>query len=216
MHGLSDRYAAGPTGAPFNSMTLAHFAVWYNAVSGSEDELSDRYQLQNSMGYIAQRRHQACLRVPVTTPESHGDKYYYHLLMLYLPWRQETEDLLGEYSTAQEVLLAKRDQLQFLNSEHGSFADEAVQAIQQLLTLSNTYGDNIYTPVAPNAAQETLEAGAMDSGFHPLFDGGVTVEELAPENNDNADHQEMIAQEHGDLQAALLMILTVTFCLGGE
>ena len=28
------------------------------------------------------------------TPESHGDNYYYHLLMLYLPWRQETEDLL--------------------------------------------------------------------------------------------------------------------------
>ena len=108
MHGLIDRYAARPTGAPFDSMTLAHFAVWYNAVSGSEDELSEgtsghlpRYQLQNSMGYIAQRRHQACLRVPVMTPESHGDNYYYHLLMLYLPWRQESEDLLGEYSTAQ-------------------------------------------------------------------------------------------------------------------
>ena len=84
-------------------MTLAHFAVWYNAVSGSEDELSEdtsgrlpHYQLQNSMGYIAQRRHQACLSIPVMTPESHGDNYYYHLLMLYLPWRQETEDFLGE------------------------------------------------------------------------------------------------------------------------
>ena len=210
MHGLIDRYAARPTGAPFDSMTLAHFAVWYNTVSGSEDELSEdtsgrlpRYQLQNSMGYIAQRRHQACLRVPVMMPESHGDNYYYHLLMLYLPWRQETEDLLGEYSTAEEALLAKRDQLQFLNSEHGSFADEVVQAIQQLSTLSNTYGDNIYAPVAPNAAQETLEAGALDSEFDPLFDGGVTVEELAPENNDNADHQQTTAQEHGDLQAAL-------------
>ena len=99
------------------------------------------------MGYIAQRRHQACLRVPVMTPESHGDYYYYHLLMLYLPWRQETEELQGGYSTTQEALLAKRDQLQFLNSEHGSFADEVVKAIQQLSTLSNTYGDNIYAPV---------------------------------------------------------------------
>ena len=35
------------------------------------------------------------------TPESHGDNYYYHLLMLYLPWWQETEELLGEYSMAQ-------------------------------------------------------------------------------------------------------------------
>ena len=210
MHGLIDRYAVRPIGAPFDSMTLAHFVVWYIAVSGSEDELSEDtsgrlpcYQLQNNIGYIAQRRHQACLRVPVMTPESHGDNYYYHLLMLYLPWRQETEDLLGEYSTAQEALLSKRDQLQFLNSEHGSFADEVVQAIQQLSTLSNTYGDNINAPVAPNAAQDTLEAGALDSEFDPLFDGGVTVEELAPENNDNADHQQTTAQEHGDLQAAL-------------
>ena len=136
-------------------------------------------------------------------PESHGDNYYYHLLMLYLPWRQETEDLLGEYSTAQEALLAKRDQLQFLNSEHGSFADEVVQDIQQLSTLSNTYDDNIYAPVASNAVQETLEAGALDSEFDPLFDGGVTVEELAPENNDNADHQQITTQEHSDLQTAL-------------
>ena len=93
VHGLIDRYAARPTGAPFDSMTLAHFAVWYHTVCGSseEDEAETtssrlpRFQLQNAMGTIAQRRHQACLRVPVMTPESHGDNYYYHLLMLYLP-----------------------------------------------------------------------------------------------------------------------------------
>ena len=79
---------------------------------GEEDEAeitSGRlpyYQLQNGMDTIAQRSHQACLRLPVMTPESHGDNYYYHVLMLYLPWRQETEDLLGEYSTAQKALLA--------------------------------------------------------------------------------------------------------------
>ena len=38
MHGLFDRYAARPTGAPFDDMTLAHFAVWYKTVSGGEDE----------------------------------------------------------------------------------------------------------------------------------------------------------------------------------
>ena len=76
------------------------------------------------MGYIAQRCHEAYLRVPVMTPELHGDNYYYHLLMLYLPKQQETEELLGEYSTAQEAPLAKRDQLHFRNSEHDSFADE--------------------------------------------------------------------------------------------
>ena len=84
--------------------------------------------------------------------------------MLYLPWRQETEDLLGEYNTAQEALLAKKDQLQFLNSK-------VQQAIQQLSNLQNTYGDNPYAPVASNAVQETLDAVAQESEFDPLFDG---------------------------------------------
>ena len=210
MHGLFDRYAARPTGAPFDSMTLAHFAVWYRTVSGGEDDETEvtnrrlpRFQLQNGMGTIAQRSHQACLRVPVMTPESHGDNYYYHLLMLYLPWRQETEDLLGEYNTAQEALLAKKDQLQFLNSEHGSFADEVQQAIQQLPNLQNTYGDNLYAPVAPNAVQESLDTGALEAEFDPLFDGDVDIEEGRMDVQDNANRQETNAQENGDLQAAL-------------
>ena len=80
-------------------MTLAYFSVWYRTVSGSgggEDDQTEVttshlpcFQLQNGMGTIAQRSRQACLRVSVMTPESHGDNYYYHLLMLYLPWRQE-------------------------------------------------------------------------------------------------------------------------------
>ena len=38
MHGLFDRYAARPTGEPFDDMTLAHFAVWYKTVSNGEDD----------------------------------------------------------------------------------------------------------------------------------------------------------------------------------
>ena len=177
MHGLIDRYAARPAGQPFDNMTLAHFAVWYNTVSGtynkgenSDDSASrlPRFQLQNNLGTIVQRRHQACLRVPIMTPESHGDDYYYHLLLLYFPWRQETQDLLGKHATAQEALLAKRDQLQFLNSEHNAFAEEVQQAIQQLSEMQNTYGDNVYAPVAPNAVQHTLEVEAETAGFDPM------------------------------------------------
>ena len=123
--------------------------------------------------------------------------------MLYLPWHQETEDLLGEYSTAQEVLLAKKDRLQFVNSEHGSFGDEVQHTIQQLSDLQNMYGDNLYAPVAPNAVQDTLDAGAVESEFDPLLDGDVNIEEGELDINDNANNQEITAQEHGDLQAAL-------------
>ena len=77
MHGLFDRYTAQPTEAPFDNMTLAYFSVWYRTVSGGEDDETEvtsgrlsRFQLQNGMGTIAQRSCQACLRVPIMTPES--------------------------------------------------------------------------------------------------------------------------------------------------
>ena len=81
---------------PLGNMTLP---VWYNIVSGTynEGENSDdsstqlpRFQLQNNLGTIVHRRHQACLRVPIMTSESLGDDYNYHLFLLYFPWSEET------------------------------------------------------------------------------------------------------------------------------
>ena len=43
--------------------------------------------------------------------------------------------------------------------------------------------------MTPNAAQETLEADALQSEFDPLFDGGAIVEELTPEISNNTNHQ---------------------------
>jgi len=75
-----------------------------------------------------------------------------------LPWRNEKADLLGGYQTARESLLAKRDQLQFLNAEHGSFADEFQRAVQQLSILQqNQFGDNLYGPLAPSTIHNRLE-----------------------------------------------------------
>ena len=114
------------------------------------------------------------------TPESHGDNYYYHLHLLYLPWCQETEDLLDEYSTAQEVLSAKKDKLQFFNAKHGSFADEIYRV----------------SKICPNAVQETLDAGALESEFDPLYERDVNIEENALEVYD-ANHQEATTNDNG-------------------
>ena len=65
--GLIDRYTARPEGECFNSMTLAHFAVWYNytaAPVGDDDHSGNclpRYELQNGLGTIMQCRQSACL-----------------------------------------------------------------------------------------------------------------------------------------------------------
>ena len=72
--------------------------------------------------------------------------------------------------------------------------------------------------MAPNAVQETLEAGALDYSLtHCLMEVlPFKVEELPPENNDYADHQQTTAQEHDDLQAALFDDTDSTFWLGGK
>ena len=107
--GLFDRYAARPKGDDFEEMTLAYFSVWYDTIpredsrkkddyTGPGRRLQPRYKLQDNMGCIKLRTKQACLRTPVMTPSSHGDDYYYSLMLLYIPWRQEKADLLQNLS----------------------------------------------------------------------------------------------------------------------
>ena len=92
--GLHERYAARPPGDPFDDMSLANFAIWYAVSRTPSTEASlttsshaqPHYEFQNGMGTIYLRCKQACLRIPTFSPESHSDNYYYHLLILYLPW----------------------------------------------------------------------------------------------------------------------------------
>ena len=66
------------------------------------------------------------------TPSSHGDDYYYGLLLLYLPWRQEQVDLLQHHETAMAAFVAQQSELKVLNSEHEAFAEEVQRAVRQL------------------------------------------------------------------------------------
>ena len=88
--GIFDRYASRPDTPEFASMTLAHFAVWYDVDTRGVGKAGNgpaqpRNQLQNDMGWVHLRRKQACLRIPIQTVESYGDDYYYSLLLLYIP-----------------------------------------------------------------------------------------------------------------------------------
>ena len=98
--GLFDRYAARPKEDDFEEMTLTHFSVWYDTIPREDSWKRDdytgpgrrsqpRYKLQDNMGWIKLRTKQACLCTPVMMPSSHGDDYYYSLMLLYIPWRPD-------------------------------------------------------------------------------------------------------------------------------
>ena len=166
--GIFDRYASRPATEEFEGMTLAHFSVWYDLDTRSDGTVQDtvmqpRIQLQNDLGWVRLRRKQACLRIPVQTPESHGDDYYYSLLLLYIPWRKEPEDLLHGYGTAMEAFIARKDEMVVLNAENHTFADEVQRAVVQLQALEDDAYQDSVAPIAQqvqreDANQPTVEA----------------------------------------------------------
>ena len=102
------------------------------------------------MGWVHLRRKQACLQIPVQTVESHGDDYYYSLLLLYTPWRKEPVDLLLHHSSAMEAFIAREGEMVLLNAENHTFADEVQRAVVQLQALKD---DAYQDAVAPMTLQ---------------------------------------------------------------
>ena len=150
-------------------MTFAHLAVWYDldTTRGDATEptsgIQPRAQLQNGLGWVRLRRKQACLRIPVQIVESHGDDYYYSLLLLYVPWRREPEDILQGHGSAMEAFLARQNEMVVLNAENHSFADEVQRAVVQLQALEDDAYQDTVAPMAQqvqreDANQPTVEA----------------------------------------------------------
>jgi hypothetical protein len=81
--------------------------------------LLDSFMLPNGREMVRSRK-ALIVAVPKLRPEKHGDEYYYSLLMLYLPWRDEKK-LLAGHASAQEAFKAQRKQLQLQHA--GGFTD---------------------------------------------------------------------------------------------
>jgi len=97
--------------------------------------------------------------------------------------------------------LAKREQLQFLNAERGSFTDEVQKAVQQLSILQqNPFGDNLYGPLAPSTIQSRLENSGEGSGFDPLYDGEVNLD---PSINLHSDGVGQLVNEQNSFEASV-------------
>lgn len=91
------RYAHRPSNGDFNNMSLYEFASrWrYSSrapASGGRRgrKPNDSFKLKDNLGWIVERSREAVVLSPYMTPERNGDEYYYVLLCLYLPWRDDS------------------------------------------------------------------------------------------------------------------------------
>jgi len=109
---LIDRYAARPD--HLGHMCLAEFAANYTTRSGQDlpdDESTDALPtpkdeegekcecitLKNDLGNMFKCKREAIIRFHWFNQEKETNKVYRSKLMLYIPWREETSDLLGGY-----------------------------------------------------------------------------------------------------------------------
>jgi hypothetical protein len=107
---IVDRYSARPQ--QLKNMCLAHFAISYktttkrkhdnNSDIDSENEDSDTenehdlatIQLHNNLGLMKLRKKVSVLRYHHISKQKEPEEYFYSQLLLFLPWRNEEDDLL--------------------------------------------------------------------------------------------------------------------------
>uniref|UniRef100_A0A1X7SHG0 ATP-dependent DNA helicase n=1 Tax=Amphimedon queenslandica TaxID=400682 RepID=A0A1X7SHG0_AMPQE len=131
------------------------------------------------------------------------------LIFLYLPWRNETLDLIGNHGSAQASSVANNDKLQVLSTEQHSFADEVQRAMEQLCAL-NHCGDAVYAHFAPCTSHVNLENNNEGDGHDPIYDQELYLDNVAALlADDNNDHQNLcgpnIEQHIGDIEDALTL-----------
>ncbi len=147
--------------------------------------------MKNNLGTIVKRKNHACLRVPQKNPERDGDDYAYSLLLLYYPWRVESE-LVHGFESATESLKAKMEFLQLLDT-HDEFAQSVVNAMR-VLESCELDRDVVGMNLAPATHQPGTDRGISDS----LLD---------PEGLDNVDNDFTAVDESVNAQKAMLVPL---------
>ncbi len=164
---LIDRYAERP--GSLDDMCLAEFAANYTTLSAEnldDGETSDtlpqaqqddksrcpRIQLGNGLGVMYKRRREAIIRFHRFNREKESSKLYRSKLMLYLPWRNESTDLLGGYVDFSSHYEVKHDVI-FENerkySHNATLINEAVDDLTE-----HGPPQHAWDQVAPGAAEQ--------------------------------------------------------------
>ena len=149
---LLTRCTRRPYSDHFNKLSLASFVMNYDIHKCAPQAIP----LCDNTGYIKRRKLPACLRFPHKTPEQDGDDYYYQLLVLYMPFRNETEDLLGSYPSAYDSFVINQKHLQVPDNFAG-FAEQVNKTVNMISTFRPEALDNIVNANVAAGSHEFLE-----------------------------------------------------------
>ena len=167
---LIDRYAARPDS--LNNICLAEFAANYTTRTGADPEEGEsndalpapepestercprcpRIQLKNGLGYMYKRTREAIIRFHRFNQEKEASKLYRSKLMLYLPWRDESTDLLGGYMDFRSHYEDKSDDILANEQKYSVNATLIGEAMDDLRERGPP--QHAWDQVAPGAAEQ--------------------------------------------------------------
>ena len=143
-------------------MSLAEFAANYTTRSGqeptehestdaAEDEQSESIKLKSGLGRMYKRRKEATIRFH---QQKEPSKVYRSKIMLYIPWRDESSDLLGGYMN-----FCSHYELMAIWTMNGSI----LKIPQRLKKLLMIYGppEHAWDQIVPGAAEQRAQAEAF-------------------------------------------------------
>lgn len=149
--GLHAYYAARP--AALEHLSLFNFASTQQ-VSSRPKQGSTAFVVGGTTKHVSARSRPAVVRVyPRMTPEAHGAEYFYGMLLLHVPWRDEEREFprASEEALEQQFLRHQPD----MQLDHATFADDMAAAAARLQALGSQ--EHGYGGVA---AGEQQQAGA--------------------------------------------------------
>jgi len=168
INGLPERYASRPN--DLEKMCLADFAVNFDLVSNSNKETGTendvlpptetsksqkrkRIRLKNGMGVMIQRKKRSIMRYHKFSKDKEPEKYFHSMLMLFMPWRNETKDLLDSFNTYSEAFTSKQDTVLNNKKKFEYFTDEVTDHIQQIVE-GGIFPVSIWDSLAPEVQHQ--------------------------------------------------------------
>ena len=191
-----DYYAARP--AALADTTLFTFlSRFVLAPTAGNDPQYEPIFVRTAQRWVRPRTKPAVLKLyPRMTHESHGDEYFYSLLLLHIPWRQEADlltkpghdeyEMCSQFDTHEQAVLARGQELQH-NADNHRFADELEATVQRLRALDEPARLAAHGQAAPGGLGdgdpgEGAEDDERFAAFHPGLLGLHAGADMPPDN----------------------------------
>ncbi|XP_070548888.1 uncharacterized protein [Ptychodera flava] len=186
---ILDKYAARPY--QMDDLSLAEFASMYSTSYGQKSDfddsvdntfdhhddaqsaqntkpkLSTKLQLLQGLGWIYRRQKENVIRYYYVSKQKDSEKYYHRLLILYLPWREESQLKLNNSYEAKFVQV--HDTIQDTIKKFEPCNDEVQDAYENAPD-PDDIDEELWDSVAPPEAEQCRDRQISDDAEYDLLD----------------------------------------------